>query len=398
MPFLYMVLLIASVFFYILYEHAFSFYLFAFLLLVPIILLILTIYTAKRTSVSFVDRQSNAGRSAKMPVRLRVVNKSPLPCPNLLIEIEYCNLLDGKNTVLKINTPVYPHEDQLMTLTVSTMHCGTVDFRIKRCKISDMLRLFSLRLGKNSTESIGSNCTITIMPEYVSLENPIDNYADMGLETDEYSKTQKGDDPSEIFDIRDYVDGDKLNRIHWKLSAKQDKTMVKDYSLPISNSITLLLELVRPKSDGDELARFDALIETAASVSNYLLENAVPHRVAFYDVVSGRLNELEINDDESHAEMISMLLSARLYDEQNMAVKYFIAADDRARCGHILYLSNVYSPLATELLSDAELANKYTYLLMTDDREEPVEMYDEFAELIPVCSSRLAESVQELCL
>ena len=398
MPILYTVLLIASVFFYILYEHAFSFYLFAFLLIVPVILLILTIYTAKRIKVSFVDRQNTAGRSARLPVRLKVSNYSALPCSNLLIEIEYCNMLDGKKTVVKINTPIYPHETQTMTLTVSGIHCGTVNFRIKRCKISDMLRLFSLRLRRSSIDILDSVSTVTILPEYVSLENPIDNYADLGLETDEYSKTQKGDDPSEIFDIRDYVDGDKLNRIHWKLSAKQDKTMVKDYSLPIANSITILLEMVKPKGKEDELVKFDALIETAASLSNYLLENAVPHRVAFYDRAGDRLTELEIKDDESHGEMIAMLLQASLYPEADTAAKHYIAADERARCGHIIYVSNTYSPHVSEMLNDAELANKYTYLLMTDESSDFNEMYDEFAELVPVYPDRLAESVQELCL
>ena len=100
MPFLYSVLLVASVFFYILYEHPFSFYLFAFLLVVPIVLFIMTLYTARRTKVSFLEANTTTGRSAKLPVRLRVSNTSGLPCPNLMIEIEYCNLLDGKKNIM----------------------------------------------------------------------------------------------------------------------------------------------------------------------------------------------------------------------------------------------------------------------------------------------------------
>ena len=52
----------------------------------------------------------------------------------------------------------------------------------------------------------------TIVPDYIPIENNIANYAEMGLETDDYSKTSKGDDPSEIFDIHEYHDGDKINR------------------------------------------------------------------------------------------------------------------------------------------------------------------------------------------
>ena len=398
MPFLYFVLLIASGFFYILYEHAFSFYLFAFLLITPVILFIMTLYTARRIKISFENRITTAGRSAKLPIMVTVSNSSGLPCPNLMIEIEYCNLLDGKKSIMKINTPVFPHETQQMTLTVSGVHCGTVNFRLKRCIISDMLKLFTLKTGTNSTVNAKNSCTLTILPEHIPLENNIANYSDMGLETDEYSKTQKGDDPSEIFDIRDYIDGDKLNRIHWKLSAKQDKTMVKDYSLPITNSIVLMLEMVRTKNTGDALVQYDTLIETVASISDYLLENAVPHRLVFFDKANEKMNELNITDDDSHNMMISMLLRTQLYDEHDRALREYISISERPPCGHLVYISTDYSSDATELMGDSDLAYKYTYLLMADNNTPTNSLYDEFAEIFPIYPGRLAESIQELCL
>ena len=105
----------------------------------------------------------------------------------------------------------------------------------------------------------------------------------MGLETDDYSKTSKGDDPSEIFDIHEYHDGDKINRIHWKLTAKQDKTMVKDYSLPISNSIVLMADLHLDTNTDDYMLIYDTLVEAIASISYYLIENDTPHKVVWYD-------------------------------------------------------------------------------------------------------------------
>ena len=398
MPFLYTVLVIASVFFYILYEHAFSFYLFAFLLAVPIVLFIVTLHTSRKIRINFVDKQTTTGRSAKLPIKLKVENLSSIPCPNLIIEIEYQNMLEGKSSVMKINTPLYPNETQIMTLTVSGIHCGTVVFRIKRCRISDMLKLFTMKIKTNEEDIFGSKCTFTILPDYIPIENNIANYEDMGLETDEYSKTQKGDDPSEIFDIRDYVDGDKLNRIHWKLTAKQDKTMVKDYSMPISNSIMLMLELVHTPGKGDELIQFDTLIETVSSISGYLLENSVPHRLAFYDKAADRLNVLNITDEESHHLMIGMLLRSRLYDEHEAAAEQYICNNETFRCGHLIYVSTDYSPRATELMSDADLAYKYTYLLMAEEGSSLHGISDEYAEIFPIYPGKLSESIQELCL
>ena len=41
----------------------------------------------------------------------------------------------------------------------------------------------------------------------------------------EFSKVKSGDDPSEIFDLHPYREGDAVNLIHWKLTEKMDKAL-----------------------------------------------------------------------------------------------------------------------------------------------------------------------------
>ncbi|MFR7744089.1 MAG: DUF58 domain-containing protein [Acutalibacteraceae bacterium] len=45
-----------------------------------------------------------------------------------------------------------------------------------------------------------------------------------------------------MFQIRDYVPGDSQRQIHWKLSHKYDKLIVKDPSLPITRSAAVFWE------------------------------------------------------------------------------------------------------------------------------------------------------------
>ena len=198
---LYIILFIASIFFYILYVGSFSFYLFAFLLVMPIILFVMLKKMSKKISVGFVNTQKTAGRSSKIPVVLRLQNRSKLPVANMIIEIEYYNTLDGDKNTMKINTPLYPDDVQYLTLHVSAKHYGTVRMNIKRCRIVDMLKLFKIRVSTDAASRLFGESTFTIVPDYIPIENNIANYAEMGLETDDYSKTSKGDDPSEIFDI-----------------------------------------------------------------------------------------------------------------------------------------------------------------------------------------------------
>ena len=53
-------------------------------------------------------------------------------------------------------------------------------------------------------------------------------------DSDEYSPDRPGSDPSELFGIRDYREGDALKSIHWKLGEKYDRTASREMSLPVA--------------------------------------------------------------------------------------------------------------------------------------------------------------------
>lgn len=44
------------------------------------------------------------------------------------------------------------------------------------------------------------------------------------------TRSRKGTDASEMFDIRSYVPGDDIRSIHWKLSGKTDELIVRQAS------------------------------------------------------------------------------------------------------------------------------------------------------------------------
>ena len=66
-----------------------------------------------------------------------------------------------------------------------------------------------------------------------------------------YSDEESGDDPSQIFEIRDYRPGDKMQKIHWKLSAKSDSLIVKEYSEPVGFAIVIFVNLFSPGKKED---------------------------------------------------------------------------------------------------------------------------------------------------
>ena len=395
---IYIILLIASLLFYILYIESFSFYLFAFLVALPVILFIMLKRASKRVKVTFAGGQRVCVRGARIPVVIRCENPCRYPISNLMIEIEHYNTIDSVKDTVKICTPLYPKEVQFLTMQLTSLHYGTIRLSITRCRISDMLRLFRLKLKKASKTAPYSETSFTVIPNVIPIDNPIANYSEMGLETDEFSKEHKGDDPSEIFDIHEYQEGDKINRIHWKLSAKQETTMVKDYSLPIANSIIIVVDMNIDRKQSDFMQIYDAVVETVSAVTQYLSENSTVHKVIWYDTITGENISMTVKDEEDSRLLLSMLLKSGLYSGEHPALLNYVNSQDRFKCGHLMYFSAKYDSSVTALMNDSDLAFRYSYLLVNASSDTGKALVDDFAEVVNVDANNAPESIRELCL
>jgi uncharacterized protein (DUF58 family) len=83
------------------------------------------------------------------------------------------------------------------------------------------------------------------------------------------------EDVNNIKDLRNYYYGDSLKKIHWKLTARNNKLMIKNYHSTSDANVNILLDLRRNSySDEINIIIEDKLIETVVSVLHfYLLKN-----------------------------------------------------------------------------------------------------------------------------
>lgn len=115
--------------------------------------------------------------------------------------------------------------------------CGIRNVTVSGVILFDYLKLFK-RVIK-----INKEIKIIVVPKVYGIDPECMNDAgDFEDESENFSEIQPGDDPSEIFDIRDYETGDRLSRIHWKLSTKMNKVMVKEYSKPLPDGIVMCMD------------------------------------------------------------------------------------------------------------------------------------------------------------
>ena len=106
-------------------------------------------------------------------------------------------------------------------LTLVFKHCGGRNFIINTYYQYDCLNLFCIK------KRCHYEIPITIYPKRVELD--FKEYAHQlpRVGDEVYAVNRKGDDPTEIYDIHKYQEGDQLKNIHWKLSARyQDISML----------------------------------------------------------------------------------------------------------------------------------------------------------------------------
>ena len=256
------VLIIICAVFYVMYLWDFAFVLLIVIAAIPVVMFVTTLITKLLINVELAAAGSTASKHENFPVQLRIQNRSPFPIGKANAHIEYYNVFNNSINSFDLQMPIQPLNSQSASFQLNSRYCG-------------MLNIYVDKIIEESSK---------------------------------FSETQPGDDPSEVFDLREYVPGDKLNRIHWKLSSKKDEFIVKDYSLPVDVPCTLFLNLVCYEDSDYTLPVFDALLESLLSISRFMLENERVHNIVYYDSLLKKFNEVTVTDHDILSETISRII------------------------------------------------------------------------------------------
>ena len=86
---------------------------------------------------------------------------------------------------------------------------------------------------------------------------------------EEKNKRKIGEDRTIISHIRDYMEGDNINSVHWKLSSKKDDLIVKVYDHPNDNNIMIIADMQAHEFEDSELWEDsgDAVVEASLALA-----------------------------------------------------------------------------------------------------------------------------------
>ena len=218
-------------------------------------------------------------------------NSGRFPVYNAEAVLTIKNLFSGATHSASVNCSVHGREKIKADLRIGSEHSGKLDIRVPVIRLYDPLGLFVRKLECDASGSV------MIPPEISPIDVALAETADFLQDSLSYSAQKPGYDPSETFRIREYVPGDPIRQIHWKLSEKTDKLLVRDLGLPIVEHMLILLETAsfggEPISDDTA----DGMLDMLFSLSSALLRAEIPHTVgwkgAFGDYQSCEINTLD---------------------------------------------------------------------------------------------------------
>lgn len=389
---LFLLLIIICSFFYILYVPDFALVLLVIFIALPVIMFITALILKLSIKAEITVKNAVVPKNQPFPVQLCITNKSFIPVGKAEAHIEYYNVFSNQISSFYLDMPIQPRNVQRVTFQLSSKFCGVIKIRTVNIKIYDPMRLFGFRTGKNiMTET-------AVMPEKNEISGIVNTTDRVNEESTVFSENNPGDDPSEIFDLREYNPGDRLNRIHWKLSSKNDGFIVKEYSMPVDIPSAIFINLKCYEDSEYTLPVFDTIIETFLSVSQFMLDNERNHNVIFYSGRQKQFIEKNITSSDDLAEAVRDIINSFSDNLYCLKPDVYLTDNSVISTSSFTFITSVPEPAVFGLIDecvDADIKNALVVVKSQEAASEAVCPYSEI-NVIPVAAGRISSSIKDI--
>lgn len=243
------------------------------------------------------DKRIRAGVSVK-----NISRRFPLRCE---AQLSVGNRTSGKKIRRRFGGLILPGQEETFWCEFETAFCGNVEVILESVRLYDLFGIFYIK------QKVQRKAYVKVMPEFKLMPVEITRATrEFQADAEEYSGEKKGDDPSELYQVREYRIQDSVRDIHWKLSAKEETFMVKERGFPLGCVVLVWIDFAEKERSA---AGFSRLLETAASLSITLAEQKCIHLAAWYEEKNERIGMKRVKDEKSACELIWQLMEIEPY-------------------------------------------------------------------------------------
>jgi len=319
--------LLVGMFFYLGSKAAFAFAII--MIAIPLCSVMGNLYVRNRIRTS-IAVQPNLRKGNSGEFVLTFENPTLIPVFHLQCKVRVENQLNREWQMLKVQTWLPAKKEQKIVLQAGSNYCGRLKIWMDKVSVCDCFGL------------IGINCKpeesayMTVQPDtYETVVMMTTNVNHMD-DSEVYSQERPGSDLTETYQIREYVPGDSPRQIHWKLSGKFDRLIVKDPALPIIRNVLVFWERT---GESDDYEMIDAQAEIIVSLCKALLEQSIQFTVGWNDTDRNLCILHEISNTEELVGIIPKLMRATGKKEGYSGADLLLQTGGYALCGHMIYLA-----------------------------------------------------------
>ena len=215
-------------------------------------------------------------RGSEIDFVLKFKNNSPLVFLRFEPYIYISDLFGDTDTVTPVSLTMMPFEEREFRFQAKFDHIGTYSAGVQKIVISDLLGLFTHTVKNDKRHYV------EVLPRLFSAENvPLSSEA-----TSDSKKPRQAIavDDMDYAGVRNYVWGDPIKTIHWKLSSRNPsgEYLTRLFEAFTNPGVAIILDTSSPEYDGESMMFvFDGVVEAALSVNEFANSQGVDSIIEF---------------------------------------------------------------------------------------------------------------------
>lgn len=289
----------------------------AFLVFALLVSFALAIYGRNRVRIDF-DCDSYVKKGSDISVNVNIEKSGRFPLP--IIEIKFCTseVFADCSKVYRISLV---NDDRVdFTFTIPTVLGGNGEISVKSVYSCGFLGFFRFKskLSLPQPKSVG---VIPVIPDIKSSTQLFRSIADsvMTSENDEENDTSMlySANTAPGYEHREYVHGDSLKRINWKLSSKKSKLMIRLDEAASAVQPVVILDLFRSNNIDirTSLIKEEKLLQAVFGLVTLLIKQGIACTF-IYKSYNGEIVSESVDNPDYPSQLLLKVLSVKVSDER----------------------------------------------------------------------------------
>lgn len=274
----YFMVLFSAIVYMILFDRDAGGIMTIFLIVIPFVSVMLTLMAKKKLVFSFESEDDIINKKDFIKFYMKVKKDTILPVPIISFSIK----ASERFAIPKYDTYRFSmSEDLNIDVEVEVMPeiCGPAEITITNVFISDYLGVFKFKIKR----AMNMVSKIYILPELKEIQDGGEILRSIystlpDNDDDETSKSYLGNSSFPGYEYREYIPGDPLKKVNWKLSSKKNQLFVR---MDETSGITLpniILDTSNPSENEntrDKLKNIEMIIESSLSLLMLCIKNGI---------------------------------------------------------------------------------------------------------------------------